>query len=93
MTALFSLTSFEIMAQESKKRDHDETSCQRLEGSLLCANNFVFFESTTTMNFCSKCYKYMVLKQAKAKASPSSSSVAHSNGNVVKMVDVSEPAF
>lgn len=81
------------MAQESKKRDHDETGCQPPEGPLLCANNCGFFGSVATMNFCSKCYRDMVLKQAKAKASSSTSSVEHGNDNIAKLAEVSEPAF
>uniref|UniRef100_A0A0C9S8C8 TSA: Wollemia nobilis Ref_Wollemi_Transcript_11586_1514 transcribed RNA sequence n=1 Tax=Wollemia nobilis TaxID=56998 RepID=A0A0C9S8C8_9CONI len=54
------------MAQESWKRDGDETGCQPPEGPVLCANKCGFFGSSATMNFCSKCYRDLVLKQGKA---------------------------
>ncbi|KAL2631971.1 hypothetical protein R1flu_016657 [Riccia fluitans] len=54
------------MAQESWKRDKEETGCQPPEGPVLCTNNCGFFGSATTMNLCSKCYRDLVLKQAKA---------------------------
>eukprot|EP01018_Ginkgo_biloba_P024294 Gb_24628 [translate_table: standard] len=59
------------MAQESWKRDTDETGCQPPEGPSLCANNCGFFGSSSTMNFCSKCYRDLVLKQAKASSTVS----------------------
>lgn len=54
------------MAQESWKREQEETACQAPEGPTLCANNCGFFGSSATMNMCSKCYRDTVLKQAKA---------------------------
>ncbi|KAG6556965.1 hypothetical protein Mapa_001381 [Marchantia paleacea] len=54
------------MAQESWKRDKEETGCQPPEGPVLCTNNCGFFGSATTSNLCSKCYRDLVLKQAKA---------------------------
>mgnify|MGYP002775703738 FL=1 len=46
--------------------DKEETGRQPPEGPILCANNCGFFGSTTTMNFCSQCYRNVVMKQAKA---------------------------
>ncbi|KAH7288303.1 hypothetical protein KP509_31G021300 [Ceratopteris richardii] len=47
--------------------DKDGTAaCQPPEGPILCSNNCGFFGSATTMNLCSKCYRDVVMKQAKA---------------------------
>jgi len=64
----------------------EEHRCETPEGHRLCANNCGFFGSSATMNFCSKCYRDIHLKeqeQAKTKStietalsSASSSSVA-----------------
>eukprot|EP00249_Psilotum_nudum_P009084 c21698_g1_i1 orf=586-1176(-) len=54
------------MAQESWKREQDETGCQHSEGPILCVNNCGFLGSPATMNLCLKCYQDVVLKQAGA---------------------------
>ncbi|KAK8921513.1 Zinc finger A20 and AN1 domain-containing stress-associated protein 4 [Platanthera zijinensis] len=44
----------------------EEQRCQ--EGHLLCANNCGFFGSPATMNFCSKCYRDISLKEEQASS-------------------------
>ncbi|KAJ7536177.1 hypothetical protein O6H91_12G059000 [Diphasiastrum complanatum] len=56
------------MAQESWKLDQEETGCQPPEGPIYCANNCGFFGSKATMNMCSKCYRDVVLAQAKTSS-------------------------
>lgn len=72
------------MAQESWKKETDETECQTPEGPILCANNCGFFGSAATNNLCSKCYRdHYMKKQPKVspvlsvmeKVSPASSSI------------------
>ncbi|KAI3994100.1 hypothetical protein MKX01_012357 [Papaver californicum] len=60
------------MAQESWKKETEETECQAPEGRTFCANNCGFFGSSTTNNFCSKCYRDLIMnqQQQQVKASP-----------------------
>lgn len=54
------------MAQENWKSDGEGTGSQPQEDPILCANNCGFFGSSSTMNFCSKCFRDLVLKPAEA---------------------------
>lgn len=56
------------MAQESWKRDQEETGCQPPEGPILCANNCGFFGQPATMNMCSKCFREKAVEQSKMGA-------------------------
>eukprot|EP00262_Sarcandra_glabra_P017675 TRINITY_DN613_c0_g1_i1.p1 TRINITY_DN613_c0_g1~~TRINITY_DN613_c0_g1_i1.p1 ORF type:complete len:169 (-),score=29.28 TRINITY_DN613_c0_g1_i1:320-826(-) len=58
------------MAQESYKKETDETECHTPEGPILCANNCGFFGSVTTNNLCSKCYRDLFMKQQPKAAAP-----------------------
>ncbi|CAN6483270.1 unnamed protein product [Victoria cruziana] len=62
------------MAQESWKREKDETDCKIPEGLILCVNNCGLFGSPATLNMCSKCYNESLLK--KTNSPPSSTSSA-----------------
>lgn len=53
------------MAQESWKRDQEETGCQRPEGPILCANNCGFFGQPATLNMCSKCFRETTMEKSK----------------------------
>eukprot|EP00250_Pteridium_aquilinum_P010771 c19618_g1_i1 orf=273-785(+) len=67
------------MEQESWKIDKDETAYQLPEGPILCSNNCGFFGSATTMNLCSKCYRDIVIKQAKSAEAAVAMSVKQSS--------------
>ncbi|KAJ4745780.1 Zinc finger A20 and AN1 domain-containing stress-associated protein 9 [Rhynchospora pubera] len=50
------------MAQESWKKETDETELHKPEGPVLCINNCGFFGSPGTNNLCSKCYRDFIMK-------------------------------
>ncbi|XP_031478547.1 zinc finger A20 and AN1 domain-containing stress-associated protein 5-like [Nymphaea colorata] len=58
------------MAQESWKREKDETDCKIKEGLILCVNNCGLFGSPTTLNMCVKCYGEYLLKKPNSSPSP-----------------------
>ncbi|XP_031494594.1 zinc finger A20 and AN1 domain-containing stress-associated protein 1-like [Nymphaea colorata] len=64
------------MAQESWKREKDETDCKIPEGLILCVNNCGLFGSPATLNMCSKCYNESLLKKPNPPPSSTSSSSA-----------------
>ncbi|KAF3793708.1 Zinc finger A20 and AN1 domain-containing stress-associated protein 9 [Nymphaea thermarum] len=64
------------MAQESWKREKDETDCKIKEGLILCVNNCGLFGSPTTLNMCVKCYGEYLLKKPNSSPSPPSAPAA-----------------
>ncbi|CAN6449196.1 unnamed protein product [Victoria cruziana] len=64
------------MAQESWKREKDETDCKIKEGLILCVNGCGLSGSPTTINMCAKCYAEYLLKRPNSPPSPPSSAAA-----------------
>eukprot|EP01018_Ginkgo_biloba_P012859 Gb_28341 [translate_table: standard] len=52
----------------AQNRGTDDTGCQAPEGHILCANKCGFFGSSATMNFCSKCYRDLMMKESQASS-------------------------
>jgi A20-like zinc finger/AN1-like Zinc finger len=51
------------MAQESWKKEAEETELRAPEAPILCANNCGFYGSSVTNNMCSKCYRDFIKQQ------------------------------
>ncbi|KAJ4756154.1 Zinc finger A20 and AN1 domain-containing stress-associated protein 9 [Rhynchospora pubera] len=51
------------MAQESWKKEAEETELRAPEAPVLCANNCGFYGSAVTNNMCSKCYRDFIKQQ------------------------------
>ncbi|XP_074562071.1 zinc finger A20 and AN1 domain-containing stress-associated protein 9-like [Curcuma longa] len=58
------------MAQESWKKDTEQTDCETPEVPILCANKCGFFGTAMNNNLCSKCYKDIAMKHKSMVSSP-----------------------
>lgn len=80
------------MAQENRKSDSEGTGCQPEEDPILCANNCGFFGSSSTMNFCSKCFRDLVGLSTVAMADISSGSALELDQSVQIADQLARPA-
>lgn len=67
------------MAQESWKKEAEETGVHTPEAPILCINNCGFFGSRMTENLCSKCYRDTVKARTVATAVEKKAVVASSS--------------
>lgn len=62
-----------------KTTDNDEPGNKEEPEPFLCFNNCGFFGRPETMNYCSKCYKELVVKKANPSSSSSASTVTQNS--------------